>query len=238
MRLKIDLIPLSTIEYSQINRYIIQGFIYNILRFSDEFKDLHVGKRYKFFNFSNFFPISDFREGETKSIIVSSPRKKLIKFLHRILKDIKIVKLGIYEFKVKRLKKFKIPLRKVWRTSTPIVLYYKTNPKEFFSFKRHSMGSFIELLTKNSLTKYKSFYNEDIQINDLFEFYEYEKEVALSFRIKNKGYALFIGTMWKKLGIIRPLSSKEKKFYKFLMDTGLGVLNSLGFGFINPIEDL
>jgi len=32
------------------------------------------------------------------------------------------------------------------------------------------------------------------------------------------------------------IENKERKFYKFLLDCGLGEKNSLGFGFVNPIK--
>jgi CRISPR-associated endoribonuclease Cas6 len=32
------------------------------------------------------------------------------------------------------------------------------------------------------------------------------------------------------------VDKKERKFYKFLLDVGVGEKNSLGFGFVNPIK--
>lgn len=46
---------------------------------------------------------------------------------------------------------------------------------------------------------------------------------------------LVVGTTWKLLEKIK-IRKEERKFYKFIMDCGLGEKNSLGFGFINPIK--
>ena len=67
----------------------------------------------------------------------------------------------------------------------------------------------------------------------LFDELEFRKEAAAKVRIKERGDVIYIGTLWKKLNVLRNLDKSEKSFYKFLFDTGLGSLNSLGFGFIN-----
>jgi len=56
-------------------------------------------------------------------------------------------------------------------------------------------------------------------------------------RIKGKD-VIRIGTLWKKLNVLRSLDREEKKFYYFIMESGLGILNSLGFGFVNPLKTL
>lgn len=43
-----------------------------------------------------------------------------------------------------------------------------------------------------------------------------------------------IGSNWELLEKER-IKPEERKFYRFLMDVGLGEKNSLGFGFVNPI---
>lgn len=41
---------------------------------------------------------------------------------------------------------------------------------------------------------------------------------------------LIIGTLWKNL---EKFNMDDKRFYRFLMDCGLGEKNSLGFGMVN-----
>jgi len=41
------------------------------------------------------------------------------------------------------------------------------------------------------------------------------------------------GTNWEYLEIPR---NGERRLYSFLLDAGIGMLNSLGFGFVNPVR--
>ncbi len=104
----------------------------------------------------------------------------------------------------------------------------------YFSFnKGHGLYEWLEKLKENSIQKFKEFYNEDLNLNTpIFDMISFRKEISVKIQIKGKE-AIFIGTMWRNLNVLRNLDKKQKKFYKFLLDTGLGVLNSLGFGFVN-----
>jgi len=93
----------------------------------------------------------------------------------------------------------------------------------------------LEELKKNSIIKYRSFTGSEFELEDnLFDELEFRKTVSIKVRIKERGDVIYIGSHWKKLNVLRRLDNEEKRFYKFLLDTGLGILNSLGFGFVNP----
>ncbi|WP_297065841.1 CRISPR-associated endoribonuclease Cas6, partial [Thermococcus sp.] len=44
-----------------------------------------------------------------------------------------------------------------------------------------------------------------------------------------------IGSNWELLEKER-IKPEERRFYRFIMDAGLGEKNSLGFGFLNPLR--
>ena len=46
---------------------------------------------------------------------------------------------------------------------------------------------------------------------------------------------LIIGSLWKNL---EKFNMDDKKFYKFILDCGLGEKNSLGFGMLNTLRTL
>ena len=79
--------PKEHIKYYEIDKYTIQGFIYSILKGHDSFNNLHDNNGFKFFNFSNIFPISDFNKNSLKKLIISSPNEHLIKVLYNRLKS-------------------------------------------------------------------------------------------------------------------------------------------------------
>ncbi|RIB35417.1 MAG: hypothetical protein BXU00_01465 [Candidatus Nanoclepta minutus] len=293
MRLLLEVVSLQDAKYNLIHNYIIQGFIYNLLR-DTEFAWLHSYKGLKFFNFSNIFPIKDFKTDEKYKLIISSPNKKLIQVLYKRLKENKEIKLGSLEFKITNLKTFDIKLSFPWETSTPIILrkekevYLSDGFKIFivrlkdmnilkeldfekkkitintnevkeikeedlkyldkskfkiirikdvyFNFKKdHGLFEWLEELKRNSIIKYRSFTGSKFELEDnLFDELEFRKTVSIKVRIKERGDIVYIGSHWKKLNVLRKLDNEERRFYKFLLDTGLGILNSLGFGFVNP----
>ena len=294
MRLLLELKSLQNAKYDLVNNYVIQGFLYNLLR-DTEFAWLHSYKGFKFFNFSNVFPVEDFRLDKTYRFVVSSPNKKLISTWYEKLREVKgsCVKLGTLEFTLKNVKKFDLKLRFPWITATPIVLkkekevwisngfsLFKTrtnniealkemgfkkekikiNPRHerevkleelkyfdksefriikvrdiYFSFEKgDSLFAWLDALKQQSLLKYNLYTGYDFYFEEpLFDELEYRKEVSVMLRIKNRGEVIYIGTLWKKLSVMRRLDKSERNFYKFLLDTGLGNHNSLGFGFMD-----
>jgi len=295
MRILINFTSNQNVKYDLIHRYLIQGFVYSLLK-DTEFAWLHSYKGFKFFNFSNIFPVEDLKEGKEYNLIFSSPNKKLINVLYKKLKEIKVFKLGVYSFELKKVKKFDLKLKFPWITATPIVLRkekeviisdgfkgYKVKVKNvdqikelgfkkekvkiklkeikeinledlkyldknkfriirikdvYYSFKKgDSMFQWLEDLKNQSLLKFHLFTGSNFYFEEpLFDELEFRKEVAIKVRLKNRGEIIYIGTLWKKLNVLRKLDNVEKKFYKFLMDCGLGSLNSLGFGFINLLK--
>ncbi|MGC9079471.1 MAG: CRISPR-associated endoribonuclease Cas6 [Nanopusillaceae archaeon] len=295
MRLLIKFVSLQNAKRDVINNYVIQGFIYNKL-IGTEFENIHENKGPKFFNFSNIFPVKDFEIDKEYRLIISSLNKKLIEALYRKLKEDREIKLGILEFKIKRIRKFDLKLKFPWVTATPIILrkhkevylyngnnvlkiklknlnilkelgFKKKkekinikNPQEISikdlkyldkSYKivkikdiyydlesKDNIWDFLDDLKLNGLLKYNLYTGYEFNLEDLlFEEIQFRRSLPLKVRLKNRGDIIFVGNLFKKLNIFRKLDSSERKFYKFLMDVGLGSLNSLGFGFINPVKD-
>jgi CRISPR/Cas system endoribonuclease Cas6 (RAMP superfamily) len=162
---------------------------------------------------------------------------KVYKTLVRKLKDIKkydFVKVNVKDL-IKRKPTIQINPSKLKNLREGFLVYVKD---VYFSFKQGgTLGEWLELLRENSLEKYKSFFSEiDLELGgEIFDVLEFRREVSLKLTIKGKPI-VFIGTTWKVLGINRRLDKEEKKFYEFLMDCGLGVHNSLGFGFVNLVD--
>lgn len=289
----LDLKSLQNANYNSYNRYEILGLIYKLLK-NTKFEYLHSHKGFKFFNFSNIFPVEKFEKDKEYNLIISSPNKELIKVIKSRIKEYpeRILQIGKLKFEIKKVKTFDLKLKFPWKTSSPIVLrkgkyafiYDGKNeyrvflknvkilkdlgfkkeklnirqnfknitqeelnnlPKNskiikisdvYFSFEKgDNFSEWLQELKRNSIEKYKEFFNEEIEIEgNIFEEFKYKREIPIKMRIKNKE-VIFIGTEWEKLNVLRKLSREEIKFYKFLLDCGLGSLNSLGFGFVNIV---
>lgn len=224
--------PKSNIQYHEIDKYTIQGFIYSLLRKDSKFSNLHDTTGFKFFNFSNIFPVSDFEKNSLKKLIISSPNNELIKLLFNQLKNIESFKLKNYKMeilKVNILKKYKCSK---FISATPIVLFKDNKNNKYFSFKQdNDIDFFFSRLKDNAIKKYNAFYDTDFELDsNLFDSFELSKEVSIRLQ-KNNNKFIIIGSLWKNMEF--NLNRNNKKFYNFLFDNGLGEKNSLGFGFLN-----
>jgi len=235
MRILLKIKPKEIFVYNEINNYFIQSFIWNTLKGTD-YAERHDEPKFKFFTFSNIFPITDFNEKETKNFIIASPDENFIKTIDEKLKDIRNFKLGIHEFELISHKPFSIKLKERWETATPIVLYENNKENIYYSIRRNpDLNFFLERLKENTLKKYNSFYNENLNFDKpIFDRLFFKKQVALKFR-KNQREFIIIGTLWEfEINLVR--NKNLEKFYKFILDCGLGEKNSFGFGFVNPAK--
>ena len=119
MRLLITFKTKEMFLYDDINPYFIHSFIWKSVR-DTEFSALHDKRGFKFFTFSNIFPVSDFNENECKNLIISSPNSAFLKILKHEIETKGGFSLGIHEFVIENIKLFNVPLRKTWQTSTPM----------------------------------------------------------------------------------------------------------------------
>ena len=235
MRLKIVLDPIGTFEYKDINEYLIQSTIYSFLKDSD-FRQMHDMTTFKFFCFSNIHPINDYKEGEYKNLLISSPIKPLINFIYDKIEKNSIIRIGTHKFKIVEKKKFDLKFNSKFITTTPIVLYKDNKTNTYFSFKRdNNLDFFLNRIKENALKKYNAFYDENLNFEGhIFDRLIFRKDVVVTLR-KHQNDFIIIGTQWKLLEKMY-IPKDLRKFYKFILDCGLGEKNSMGFGFINPIE--
>lgn len=235
MRLLIEFEPLMNARYEVINKHAIQGMIYSLLR-NTIFDSLHDSNKFKYFTFSDIFPVSDFQPENTKKLIISSPNKQLIDVIYESISKRDTIKLKDFLFKIKNVKKFKINLTNQFISGSPIVLYKDNLSNEYFSFKRHNdLNFFLERLKDNAVKKYNAYTEENFELNEnIFDRIIFKKEVVVK-EFKGRSEFIIIGSVWNLLEkfYIQP---QHRYFYEFILDCGLGEKNSLGFGFINPVK--
>ena len=231
MRIKITLTPQSNFPYDEINQYFIQGFIWNLTK-NSEFSKYHDLPKFKYFCFSEIFPPKDFEEGNENYLLISSPDRILIKFLYSKIKELNFIKFGHYFFDITVSKPFDLKFKKRWVTGSPIILQVDRNV--YWSKKYHSLNTFLKRLKENALKKYNTFYNESLSFKEeIFDLLIFQKQVAIHLK-KSQHEARLIGTKWVFEKGYYPRNLR--KFYKFILDCGLGEKNSMGFGFMNPIS--
>lgn len=232
MRLLLKFESIDEAEYRDIGKYDIQGFIYSLLNEDDDFRNLHNQKGFKFFNFSNIFPIADFERNCMKKLIISSPINNLIINLYKTLKEKNTFKLNKFKMEVLKVEILKDKPCSNFITGTPIVLFEDSRANKYYSFNRNpDFEFFFERLKDNAIKKYNAFYDKDFYFDgDLFSNFEFNREVAIKVK-KHGNEFVVIGSLWKNLKANPQCNNKE--FYNFLFNAGLGEKNSLGFGFLN-----
>ena len=257
MRILLELETEKNFSYDMMYYHKLQGFIYSLLKDTD-FSSLHDKKGYKFFSFSNIFPLPrDKRRmivnaGEKKKLIISSPNELFIKILEERLKTIKdskkIINIGEAQFSLENLKSFSVSFGKnlVLRSMTPIIVripeknYDKYNIPLEFRKKRYvywrpqySFEAFVKQLEENLLKKFNEFYSTNLEIENIFEIFEFKKSVVNHVIIDGKEQKI-VGSIWDF--IFTHLSKEQTKLLEFGVDCGFGERNSLGFGFMNVID--
>ncbi len=232
MRLMLIFEPKEHVKYSDIDKYDVQGFIYSLLKNNDLFNNLHNLNGFKFFNFSNIFPICDFDKNTLKKLIISSPNPDFIRSLYAELDKISTFRLNKYEMEILKIKVLHDKKVSKFISSTPVVLFENNLENRYYSFKQNpDFDFFFTRLKDNAIKKYNAFYDDDFKLEyDLFSGFEFVREVSV--RVKKDGNSfIIIGSLWKDLEF--NLTSENKRFYNFLFDAGIGEKNSLGFGFLN-----
>ncbi len=234
MRLKLKFYCKSPELPYNFNKYDIQGMIYSCL--FDGGLDIHQSNNFRFFTFSDIFPDNNLEKDKLYNIIISSADDNIISTLYDILSKNNFFYLYKNRFEIVDLKKFDLKLSKKFITGSPIVIYFDNKKNDYFSLKtENSISFFIRRIKENALKRYNVFTGENITFyHPLFDRYKFHKEVSVVLYKMGVKFNV-IGTMWYSLELNK-INYNELKFYKFLMDTGIGEKSSLGFGFINPVR--
>jgi CRISPR-associated endoribonuclease Cas6 len=229
----------------------IQGFVYNLLK-DTPFSSLHDKIGYKYFCFSNIFPVRDIKLNDERNLIISSPSEAFINIMEEKVKTLseqnKPINIGEYQFKIEKISKLKIRLKNNTKliSATPIVIripeanYDKYNiPKEFRKKRyvywrpEYSFEAFVKQLEENLIKKYNEYHKKNQKIDKIFEIFKFIKP-TVNHVIINGRERMIAGSLWEFS--FTYLTKEQKEILKFGIDCGFGERNSLGFGFMNAVD--
>jgi CRISPR-associated endoribonuclease Cas6 len=223
---------------------------------------MHDKTGYKFFCFSNIFPARDLIMNDLRTLLISSPNKEFIEYLYRRIECMKIeITIGSMRFAIDSVNKLdiKIPHNVPFTliTGTPIIVRipkakYKLhgiNPKNDYNYLywriEHPIELFVSQIQNNLSKKYNEYYrcyednnnyNKDFvrpsmyapSFANLFEKFRFIKQVSTKLVIRGSEQTV-IGSVWE-FGFE---GWQDSKLIQFVLDSGLGERNSLGFGYMN-----
>jgi CRISPR-associated endoribonuclease Cas6 len=87
MRLLIELLSTNRSAYESQYHYHLQSFIYSLVR-NSTYHYLHDKEGYKFFCYSNIFPIrKTIRQNDSSTLIISSPDSQFISVLFDAIRN-------------------------------------------------------------------------------------------------------------------------------------------------------
>ena len=250
MRVLVRLKALRSCAYDLRYHHKLQGFIYGTLKGS-EYEELHNRKGCKFFSFSNIYPARDVAEGEERSFMVASPDEHFIRNLLTGLWKIGDGAMNVGEMSYKitdaKILNPQIDRNTVLDTATPVIIriprdnyakYAITPPKDYpylYWRKEYPFNAFMKQVEENLIKKYSEYYGTPPLEQPLFEQFIFKKQVCNHITMENKEIKL-IGSIWQFP--FNSLSGQRRELAQFALETGIGELNSLGFGFVNKIDSM
>ncbi len=250
MRVLVELKAEANCIYDLMYHHKLQGFIYEQLRGS-AYSDLHDKRGYKYFCFSNIFPSTDMQQGDARRFLVSSPDAGLIGVvaggLEKLNRGKERVNIGEMSFSVEGISVLepKIGGSCVLAAGTPIVAripkanyaHYDIVPPQDYEYvywrKQYPFEAFVKQVEDNLFKKYNQFYDTKLEAFPIFEQFEFQKQVCNHLVIDGRESKIF-GSTWRFT--FNYLSKDKQKLLQFALDTGLGELNSIGYGFTNLIK--
>ncbi len=239
------LLSIKSLQDYQINfeyHYKVQGFVYSLLR-NTSFRHLHDKYGFKFFSFSNIYKS---KNSEYHNLIISSPDQNFIDAiqiqLNKIIKNNIPIELGGL-FELKKIvkipeKNLEFPLKVI--TQSPIIIRISLEKyegivtdmaphKEIFWKSNHPVDLFVNAVEKNLKKKILEFSRRTFE-ERIIETFDFKKQVSTKINMPNSRITV-IGSLWEM-----EFSAKiPKDIQMFVLDSGFGERNSLGFGFVNPV---
>jgi len=254
MRVLIKLKSNTTQVYQNNYFHKFQGFVYNLLK-GTEHEILHDKKGYKFFCFSNLFPLYEkngeippIEDGGIRNFIVSSPSRIFIKTISKKLKDLEEIHIGDYSFSVEKFSEiipvFKSNLRII--SASPIIIRIpEMRYDEYFISEKARMKGyiywrpeidfrvFVKQLEENLFKKYNEFYKTELKEFPIFEQFRFKKQCVNTLTIDGADTKI-LGSIWEFS--FSYLSKEQRKILEFGIDCGFGERNTYGFGFVNIVR--
>ncbi|MBI3034940.1 hypothetical protein HYY71_01325 [Candidatus Woesearchaeota archaeon] len=94
-------------------------------------------------------------------------------------------------------------------------------------------NAFVKQLSDNLIKKYNQYYSRNVASQNLFEMFKFKKPVCVH-RIENGIEIKTVGSLWEFK--FNYLEQEQKRILQLGLESGLGELNSSGFGFMNVVR--
>ncbi|WP_055666011.1 CRISPR-associated endoribonuclease Cas6 [Desnuesiella massiliensis] len=210
--------------YFQDCGYIIGKNINKSMLLDNHLKEIHPQKQYKGYIFNNFYPIEKDKFYKKDRVYVFNIRSLSGEFIKRL--ESCILNLNSDDFNIISISKKEIEQENIERlyTETPLIITVDNKP---WLQEGGDLDLFIHRLEDNIEKKYKSFFNEDIDVRDKFiKSIEFKNRKPMQFNYKG------IKLLANKVSIEVQDNEAAQKAAFLARAVGLGEKNSaIGAGF-------
>ncbi|MGC9083999.1 MAG: CRISPR-associated endoribonuclease Cas6 [Anaerolineae bacterium] len=257
MRLLLDLRARGDFAYDSRYHSKLQGLIYRFLLGSG-YGELHDLRGYKFFTFSNPFPIPrDLRvpSGHPMHLIVASPSEDVIRRIYGLLlaryvgHEVHVGEMSL-ELTGVRMVRSHVGWGSVIVTSTPVVVRipepayerFEVPPEErrpgFIYWRpRAGIRAFLGSVELNLLRKFSEFHGWAPRVDPALGIFEIAKPVRAPIPVRipmEGGDVVVVGSTWRFY--FTSMDPVRRRLLEFALDAGIGERNSMGFGFLNVMR--
>lgn len=237
MRALLELEPRRQVEYEQDYNHNVRGYIYQFLE--DEFPDVHSDNKDIPFTFSNFFPPRQVLSDKTNLIIASQNREYFDHIVSGVSKC-KTINIGEMPFKLKDIDIFNINIKQTGELRSEHGIYCtvdsnRENPT--YWKKSHGVNVFMDRIEDSldwKIDQLTPFSSQKRNFN-IFDGFELQDTFARPVTVEEDGNRItMILSNWKFEYTIR--NGLHEEYIRMALNTGVGWKNTLGFGFVNQVD--
>jgi len=257
VRLLLRLTARADTAYDETYHNKLRGVIWNALE-GTRFDDEHDSGEPLGFAYSNPFPPGDMREGDEKTLILSSVHEDLLSHIAQSLKADRELNIGEMPFHVDDMSALEVDVGEpgtegTIETGTGVVVRLYEKHREEYGIEtdgdygdtatywrpKHTNEPFVDAVTDNLQTKHDLFMPDHLPGPEevdgrLFNEYDLIKTYALPVTVTEGVERRIVLSKWRLGYKIR--DDHHRRHLNLALDAGIGGRNSLGFGFVNITE--
>lgn len=257
MRLLVDLAAQAAAAPDPTYHDKLRGRIWRALR-GTKFDDEHDNGEPMGLSYSNIFPWGKMQEGDTRQLLLASPREDLLATIAEDFRDNREFNIGDRPFEVQDLQVLNVDVGEpttegTLETATGVVVRLFEKHREKFDIDgeygstptywrpKHSMRPFRHAIADNLQHKHDLFVPEylpgptDVD-GQLFTDYELLKTYSIPVTVTSAVEIEMVLSKWRFDYRVR--DDDHRRHLNLALDTGIGGRNGLGFGFLNRrLED-
>lgn len=247
----------STADAAYMNNYHhkLRGRLWQALK-GTRFDDEHSTNDPVCFAYSNPFPPGDLKEGDERTLLVSSPHEDLLGHVARDFQDNPALEIGSMLFEVQDLSALEPDVgepgtRGTLETGTGVLVRIPEKHRKRYGIEgespeevtfwrpEHSMRPFKDALQANLQHKHDLLApshhpGPEDRKTPLFDGYDLIKTYALPIPVTTEEERTFVVSKWRFDYTIQ--DNHHRRWLNLSLDAGLGGRNGLGFGFLNITE--